>query len=66
MKLVDDWKDFWRWHSTQFMAAAAAFPAIWLQMPQDAKDMIPEAVEPWIPTALIVAAMLGRLRAQPK
>lgn len=64
MKLVDDWKDAWRWHSTQLMTLAVSFPLIWEQLPADAKALIPVTWEPWIPTVLIIAAMLGRLRAQ--
>lgn len=66
MKTVDDAKDWWRWYSMRFMAAAAAFPVIWAQIPPDAKALIPESVEPWIPVALIIAAMLGRVIDQPK
>ena len=65
MKLVPDWKSAWKWHSTQLMVAVAALPVVWVNLPEDAKAMIPAGAEPWIPTALAVAAIIGRLRAQP-
>jgi hypothetical protein len=60
MKLVEDAKDWWRWWSMRFMGMAVAFPMIWAQLPADAKAMIPEAVEPYIPMALVLAAMISR------
>lgn len=60
MKLVDNAKDFWRWWSMRFMGLAVAWPMIWAQLPADAKAMIPESFEVWIPTSLIIAAMIAR------
>lgn len=65
MKLVDDWKDVWKWHSTHFMILLGAVPTVWMQIPDDAKAMIPSGVQPWVPAALLVAGLFGRIRAQP-
>lgn len=64
MKLVPDWREVWRWHSTRLMTLAALFPVIWAQLPPDAKAMIPATWEPWIPTVLLIAAILGRVKDQ--
>lgn len=60
MNLVDDAKDFWRWWSMRLMALAGSWPLIWAQLPDDAKNMIPDVWEMWIPTTLILAAMIAR------
>lgn len=66
MKLVDDVKDIWRWWSMRLMGLALAWPMVWGQLPQDAKNMIPAWVEPWVPASLILAAMIARPIKQPK
>ena len=42
MKLVSDWKDFWKWHSTQIMLVFALIPAAWEQIPDDLKQPVPD------------------------
>jgi len=65
MKLVEDARDAWRWHSVRLLAVLAALPLAWAQMPDDAKAFIPETWEPWIFTALAVAGIVGRVMQQP-
>jgi hypothetical protein len=64
MKLVSDWKDFWKWHSTQIMLVFALIPAAWEQIPDDLKQSVPEEWKPWIAAVMFVVWLLGRLRAQ--
>lgn len=64
MKLVDNWRDFWKWHSTQAMALLGALPVVWSQIPDDAKAYIPEAAQPWIVVVLALAGIALRLRDQ--
>ena len=66
MKLVDDWKDAWRWHSTWLAGAIAALPFVWAEMPDDLKAYIPDEWQPIVAGVMFVAFMIGRLRAQPK
>lgn len=33
MKLVDDARNWWKWHSTYVFAVLAIFPAVWLSSP---------------------------------
>lgn len=64
MKLVSDWKDFWKWHSTHAMAIAAAIPIAWEQLPPDLKSAIPDDWMPWIASGILLAGIVGRLRNQ--
>lgn len=64
-RLVDDWKEAWRWHSTQAMAIAAALPFAWQELPEDLKASIPSEWMPYITAAILFAGLLGRVRDQP-
>ena len=64
MRLVDDWKDFWKWYSTWIGAAIAAVPVVWMQLPADLKAYIPESWYPYIMAGMFVAMVLGRIDAQ--
>jgi ABC-type uncharacterized transport system permease subunit len=64
MKLVADAHEAWKWLSTWFFALIAAAPIVWAELPQDAKEMIPEALAPYIITLLALAGFVGRLKDQ--
>jgi len=66
MKLIPEWRRAWRMFSVQMMAAAAAFPALWASLPDEAKAALPHGVQVWIPTVLLVCGIVGRLVKQPK
>lgn len=61
MKLVRNARRWWRWYSTQIFVVIAAFPAVWMNLPTDAKAMIPDVWEPWIVSGLAVAGLVARL-----
>lgn len=65
MRLVQDWKDAWKWHSAQALAALALLPIVWMELPPDVKAFIPEAWQPWIVMGLAFGGLVGRLRDQP-
>lgn len=65
MKLIPDWKDFWRWHSTHIAALAAAMPSAWVMMPDDLKGYVPVEWMPYIGGVMFMAFLIGRLRDQP-
>ena len=65
MKLVDDWKEFWKWHSTWAITFLAMLPTIWMQIPEEYKMMLPDAWMAPIGVALAVGSVLARLRKQP-
>jgi len=64
MKLVEDWRDFPKWHSTQFAAIITAFPYAWEQMPEAWKA----EVDGWglmlISGLLFAGFLIGRVRDQ--
>lgn len=64
MKLVPDWKEAWRWHSTRAFAALAALPLVWSQLPPDVTDMLPEAYEPAVLAVLALGGLVGRMKDQ--
>ncbi len=64
MKLVDDAKDFWKWHSTHVAAILAAAPFAWSQLPDDLKAQVPSGWLPYISVLMFVAFLIGRVRQQ--
>lgn len=66
MKLVEDWKQAWKWFSVQALAALVILPTVWAALPADAKAFLPDGAEPWILAALALAGVVGRLIDQNK
>ncbi|MDR7342752.1 hypothetical protein J2X14_001156 [Pantoea alhagi] len=58
LRLVKDWPDWWRWHSTKALVLLGLLPTIWLEMPPDLKSMIPSH---WLQVASFVVMLLGML-----
>lgn len=65
MKLVDDARDWWKWHSTYIFAALSILPEVWLNSPE---------LQALLPVWLVakIAPLIGglgfflRIRAQGK
>lgn len=66
MKLVEDWRDAWRWFSVQALAALMALPLVWVSLPSDAKSFLPDSAEPWVLAVLAAGGLVGRLIDQNK
>ena len=66
MKLVQDWREAWKWFSVQALVTIAALPMIWSALPADTKALVPNGWEPWIFFALAIAGVIGRLVDQNK
>jgi hypothetical protein len=66
VKLIDEWKNAWRFLSVQIPAAGAAITLAWSQLPADWKSAIPT----WMITVCVVlffiAAIAGRFVSQKK
>ena len=61
MKLVDNWKDAWKWLSMRFLALAA----VWETIPEEAKMAVfSPANQGKVTFALILLAALGRVKDQ--
>jgi len=61
MRLVENWKQAWRWFSVQSLALIVALPTVWAAMPADAKAFIPAGWGTWVLAGLAVAGLIGRL-----
>lgn len=66
MKLVEGWRNFWKWNSVQVMAVLAVLPIVWMEIPPDVKEMVPLSWRPWIMSTLAISAIFARLRNQTK
>lgn len=76
MKLIDDWKQAWKFKSVQVGAISAFFYAlilfseqflnVWNVIPQELKDRIPENIAEWVGLFVAVAMVLARLKKQPE
>jgi hypothetical protein len=66
MKLVDNWKDAWRWFSMWFLGFAAAAQVAWETLPPEAIAVVPEQWRGYITIGLLVAAAIGRVIDQSK
>ena len=64
MKLVDNWKNCWRWFSTQAMVLAGAIQGAWLFVPDDLRSTIPPHWLQGITIALMCMGVAGRLVKQ--
>lgn len=64
MKLVSDWRDTWRYYSTQALIALAIFPVLWSELPPDVQDMLPAEWRPWLLSAMAVAGAASRMVKQ--
>lgn len=64
MKLVDDWKDSWKWISTNCMMVATALQGTWLALPDDMKIELPKHLVNIMTIVVLVAGFAGRLVKQ--
>lgn len=77
MKLIDEWKNGWKFTSVQlqalgsaifalFMAWPDAALAAWNVMPAEVKALLPERAMMLVPLPLFIAAMVARFIKQEK
>lgn len=72
MKLIDNWKDAWKTLTVQISLAGIAVTQIlaqlpdWGLVPQSVKDLIPPEHLPTVTTIFFIAAIVGRVKSQPK
>ena len=63
-KLIDDWRNAWKWISVNAMVAAGAIQGAWLQIPEDLKAHVPPQLVSGATIALLVLGVAGRLIKQ--
>lgn len=56
IRLVHDWRQWWRWHSTKAIVALGLLPTVWFELPPEWKAEIPSA---WMRGAAIVVMLIG-------
>ena len=66
MKLVDNWRQSWKWFSVQFVAAATAVQLSVLAFPDSMRAWLPDWLMHVLAVVLLAAAALGRLVDQKK
>lgn len=66
MKLVDNWKDCWKWLSVHAMVGCAAVQGAWVYIPADMKSSIPSAYVNGLTMCLLALGIAGRLLKQDK
>ncbi|HKU64452.1 MAG TPA: hypothetical protein VJQ06_05290 [Rhizomicrobium sp.] len=66
MKLVDNWRQSWKWFSVQFVAAATAVQLSVLAFPDSMRAWLPDWLMHVLAVVLLAAAVLGRLVDQKK
>lgn len=66
LKLVEDWKDGWKWISTNCMGLAAAMLASWDSIPPEWRSYLPTDDMPTMVTGLLIIGIVGRFLDQAK
>jgi hypothetical protein len=61
MKLIDNWKDGWRWLSVHALVILAVIPALWLDVPASWKEALPPNALSYIAVAVAVCGIVARL-----
>lgn len=64
MKLVDDWRDAWKWLSMNCMVLATAIQGTWIAIPDNMRSTIPANWVHALTIALLIAGVGGRLIKQ--
>lgn len=62
--LVEDWKQSWKWFSTQAMTLAVAIQGAWMFIPEDMKETIPKDLVGYATMILLALGVIGRLVKQ--
>lgn len=65
MKLVQDWKNAWRWLSVNCMAIAAALQGAWMYLPEDLKIYAPPQLIVPCTIGMLLLGIFGRIVQQP-
>lgn len=60
MRLVDNWKQGWKWFSVHGMVAAGSLPGIWCSLPGEWRAIVPIKYMAIATGVTTVAALVGR------
>ena len=66
MRLVENWKQCWKWFSIHALLIAGVLPTVWATLPPDLKAYIPPSIMGLITAVVAVSGVVGRLTDQSK
>jgi len=64
LKLIENWRNAWKWFSVHAMVYAAAIQGAWLQVSDDMKAHIPSYLVSGLTITLLVLGIAGRVVKQ--
>jgi hypothetical protein len=64
LKLIENWRNAWKWFSIHAMVCAAAIQGAWLQVSDDMKAHIPSYLISGLTIALLILGIVGRVIKQ--
>ena len=64
MKLIDNWKNIWKWYSTHAVVIYTALVSYYAQMPAVDKASLPLWIIYLIQAVIVVSFVVGRLIKQ--
>jgi|LUMV01.1.fsa_nt_gb hypothetical protein len=66
MKLIEEWRQAWRYTSVWASGAGIGVLTVWNMMPTAVRDRVPDLIEAVVGGALWALVVLTRVIAQPK
>lgn len=66
MKLIDEWRSWWRFASVWASGVGFSVLTVWAIMPPAVRDAVPDLIELLIGAVLFGVVLLARLTDQPK
>lgn len=64
MRLVDDWKEAYKWISMNSMLATVTVSGAWVAIPDDLRASMPHDIVHWVAISLLMLGIAGRLVKQ--
>jgi hypothetical protein len=59
MTLVENWKQAWKWFSMWAFAVCGSISLVWVNLPADVKNLIPDSWEKWVFIVIFLSSVLG-------
>lgn len=64
LKLIENWRNAWKWFSVHAMVYAAAIQGAWLQVSDDMKSHVPSYLISGLTITLLILGIAGRVLKQ--
>lgn len=66
MRLIEEWRQAWRYTSVWASGAGIGVLTVWNMMPTAVRDQVPDLIEAVVGGSLFALVFLARVTAQPK